>query len=83
MAAPYWEYLHWAVYAMAGIGAWRYLPLGFVRLVAALTRDEQRHRRCMEVLRLARRDASRIPPYVIEHKTRRQPRPGSQADQAL
>jgi hypothetical protein len=64
MAAPYWEYLRWAGYVVAVIGGWRYLPLGVIRLVAAFTHDEQRHRRCMEVLRLARRDASSIPSYV-------------------
>ena len=49
---------------MAGFGGWRYLPLGVVRLVGAFTNDEVRHRRCMEVLRLARRDAAKIPSYV-------------------
>ena len=62
--APYWNYLHWVVYMSAGIGVWRYLPLPIVRLMAALTHNEQRHRQCMEVLRLARKDASTIPPYL-------------------
>jgi len=47
----------------AALGAWRLLPLAIVRLVAAFTRDEKRHKQCMEVLRLARRDAKDIPPY--------------------
>ena len=42
--APYWNYLHWVVYMSAGIGVWRYLPLPIVRLMAALTHNEQRHR---------------------------------------
>ena len=62
--APYWHYLHWVVYLSAGIGVWRYLTLPIVRLVAAFTHNEQRHRQCMEVLRLARKDASAIPPYL-------------------
>jgi hypothetical protein len=66
VSAPYWEYLRWAGYAVACIGAWRYLPLCVVRLAAAFTRDQQRHRQCMEVLRLARRDASRITPYLSD-----------------
>lgn len=69
MAVPYFEYLPWAVYVLGGIGIWRYLPLAVIRLVAAFTRDEQRHRRCVEVLRLARRDASRIPSYLPGDKS--------------
>jgi hypothetical protein len=57
---PYWEFLRWVVYVGAGIGAWRYLPLTVVRLVAAFTRDEQRHRRCMEVLWISSRKS--LPP---------------------
>ncbi len=63
--APSWKYLHWVVYLSVGIGVGRYLPLPIVRVVAALTHNEQRHRQCMEVLRrLARKDASAIPPYL-------------------
>ena len=36
------------------MGVWRYLPLTVIRLVAAFTKDECRHKRCMEVLRVAR-----------------------------
>ena len=39
------------------------MPLSVVRLVAAFTHDENRHKRCMEVLRLARHDATSIPSY--------------------
>jgi hypothetical protein len=60
----HWEYLRWVVYAGGAMGVWRYLPLTVIRLAAAFTKDECRHRRCMEVLRLARRDASHIPSYV-------------------
>lgn len=71
--APYWEYLRWGVYVASALSAWRFVPLAFVRLVAALTQDEARHRHCMEVLRLARRDAARIPSYMSvgsPHKAR-------------
>jgi hypothetical protein len=54
--APYWQHLGWVAYAAVGVGAWRYLPLSVVRLTAAFTRDDKRHRRCMDVLWLARRD---------------------------
>jgi hypothetical protein len=58
MAAPYWEYLPWVA---AGIGACRYLtlkaPIAVIRLTAAFTHDEERHRQCMDVLELDRRDA--------------------------
>jgi hypothetical protein len=62
--AQYGEYLRWGMYVSAALGAWRFLPLAIVRLVAALTRNEARHKQCMEVLRLARRDAARIPSYL-------------------
>jgi hypothetical protein len=61
---PYWEYLRWGVYVSVAFGAWRLLPLAIVRLVAAFTRNEARHKQCMEVLRLARRDAPSIPSYI-------------------
>ena len=64
MAAHYVEFLPWAGYALAGIGGWRYIPLAVVRLTAAFTSNEMRHRRCMEVLRLTRRDAAQIPTYL-------------------
>jgi hypothetical protein len=63
MGAYYFEYFQWVGYAVAGVGAWRFFPLTIIRLVAAFTNDEKRHRQCMEVLRLARRDVSGIPPY--------------------
>jgi hypothetical protein len=66
MATTYVEYLKWVGYGLAAIGGWRYLPLVVIRLVAAFTGDEDRHRRCMEVLRLSRRDAARIPSYLPE-----------------
>ena len=62
--APYWDYVRWGAYMATALGAWRLLPLAVVRLVAAFTRDEKRHKQCMEVLRLARRDAANIPPYL-------------------
>lgn len=61
--AAYAEYLRWGAYMVAALGAWRFMPLAIVRLVAAFTRNETRHKQCMEVLRLARRDAASIPPY--------------------
>jgi hypothetical protein len=75
---PYWEYLRWAGYVVAALGAWRFVPLAIVRLAGALTRDEERHKRCMEVLRLARHDAARIPSYSAEYpKVKRQGRPST------
>lgn len=62
--APHWEYFRWLVYLCAAAGTWRYLPLTIVRLIAAFTRSERRNKQCMEVLRLARRDAARIPSYL-------------------
>jgi hypothetical protein len=63
---PHWEYLRWIVYMGAALGTWRYLPLTIVRLVAAFTHNKQRHRQCMEVLRLARRDAGSMPSYLTQ-----------------
>ena len=60
------EYLRWGVILVSALGAWRFLPLAVVRLVAALTRDDARHRRCAEVLRLARRDAAHITSYTSD-----------------
>ena len=54
MTASYLEYLKLVGYVIVGVGGWRYLPLGVIRLVAAFTHNEDRHRRCMEVLRLGR-----------------------------
>jgi hypothetical protein len=68
---PYWEYLRWVMYVGVVVGTWRYLPLTVVRLVAAFTHDEQRHKQCMEVLRLARPDASRIPTYLSDIRSSR------------
>jgi hypothetical protein len=62
--AQHWEYLSWGAYVVAALGAWRYMPLAIVRLVGAFTSNEARHKQCMEVLRLARRDAAGIPPYL-------------------
>lgn len=62
--ATYLEYLRWGAYVAAALGAWRFMPLTIVRLMAAFTRNETRHKQCMEVLRLARRDAARIPSYL-------------------
>jgi hypothetical protein len=62
--AQYWDYLRWGLYAASALSAGRLLPLAAVRLVAAFTRSEERHKHCMEVLRLARHDAAHIPPYI-------------------
>ena len=72
--AAYAEYLRWGAYMVAALGAWRFMPLAIVRLVAAFTRSETRHRQCMEVLRLARRDAERLPSYVSAPSTGDKPR---------
>ena len=62
--AQYWEYLRWGLYAASALSAGRLFPLAVLRLVAAFTHSEERHKHCMEVLRLARHDAAEIPPYV-------------------
>jgi hypothetical protein len=74
--AQHWEYLSWGAYVVAALGAWRYMPLAIVRLVAAFTSDERRHKQCMEVLRLARRDAARIPSYISAPSTDNKPHRG-------
>ena len=71
--AAYSEYLRWGAYMVAALGAWRFMPLAIVRLVAAFTRSETRHKQCLEVLRLARRDAERIPSYVSTSSTTNKP----------
>ncbi len=68
------EYLRWGAYIVAALGGWRYVPLAIVRLVAAFTRNETRHKQCMEVLRLARRDAARIPSYLAAPSVEDRPR---------
>lgn len=73
--ALYWEYLRWGAYMAAAVGAWRFAPLTIVRLVAAFTRSEARHRQCMEVLRLARKDAADIPSYISTTLPDKPPRP--------
>jgi hypothetical protein len=73
----HWEYLSWSAYVAVAIGAWRFLPLAIVRLVAAFTRDERRHRQCMEVLRLSRRDAALISRYISELPSSRRSRPST------
>jgi hypothetical protein len=78
--APHWQYLHWVVYVSAVVGAWRYVPLAIVRSVAAFTRDDQRHRQCMEVLRLARKDASSIPTYLTGRKRVAPPSPAQSSE---
>ena len=35
--AAYWTYAPWAVNTLALLGAWRYVPLTVIRLVAAFT----------------------------------------------
>lgn len=76
--AVHWEYLRLAVYTCAAsVGMWRYVWLTVVRLMAVFTNSEQRNRQCMEVLRLARRDASAIPSYLPNPRaTVRADRPG-------
>jgi hypothetical protein len=58
------EYLRWGFIVATTLGLWRLAPLAVVRLVGAFTENEDRHRRCMEVLRISRKDARFIRPYV-------------------
>jgi hypothetical protein len=57
MIDHYLEYFQWVAYAVAAFSAWQFIPLSVIRLVAAFTTNEQRHKQCMEVLRLAQKDA--------------------------
>ena len=59
--AAYWQHLSWVAYVAVVVGTWKYLPLALLRLVAAFTRDDRRHRQSIEVLWLARRDGKRAP----------------------
>jgi len=70
----YSEYLRWVAYVVTALGTWRFMPLAIVRLVAAFTRNQTRHRQCMEVLRLARRDAAHIPSYISASSADNKPR---------
>jgi hypothetical protein len=64
------EYLQWVAYVLSAVGGLRFLPLAVVRLTAAFTGNEARHRQCLEVIRLARRDAAQIPTYVSTQSNR-------------
>ena len=69
--AVYWQHLGWMAYAAAGITVWRFIPLAVLRLVAAFTRDDRRHRQCMEVLALSRRHAAATPRCLACRDTQR------------
>jgi hypothetical protein len=73
------QYFCWVVYVVTGLSTWKYVPLTVIRLIGALTRNQQRARQCAEILRLARRDAASIPSYLADPATVRkahiQPQP--------
>jgi|HubBroStandDraft_4_1064222.scaffolds.fasta_scaffold06409_4 hypothetical protein len=62
--APYWECLRWMAFMGASAAIWKYLALPVYRAIAVLSRNEDRRRYALEVLRLARPDASAIPSYL-------------------
>jgi hypothetical protein len=61
-----WPCVHCAVYIAAVLGTSRYVPVSVIRIVAAFTRDEQRHRRCMDVLRVSQPNRSDVPAVGTE-----------------
>ena len=42
----------------------KFLPRPFLELTALITRNEQRRRLCLEMLRLRRKDAASLPSYL-------------------
>ena len=61
------QYFFWVADVIGGgLVTWKYMPLTFIRLVGALTKNPQRHRQCAEILRLARKDAASIPSYFVD-----------------
>lgn len=60
--AYHWLYSAFSAnFMLLAIAICRSLTLALIRLVGAFTRDELRHKRCVEILRLASRDAWRPP----------------------
>jgi hypothetical protein len=62
--APTWEYAIWAGHVVVGVAVLRFLFRALFGLLAASARNDRRSRRSLEVLRLARRDATQIPSYL-------------------
>jgi hypothetical protein len=62
--APYWEGLRWVAYMGVGTGVWKYVSLPMFRMVAVFSHNPTRRQHALEVLRLARPDASTIPSYL-------------------
>lgn len=62
--ALHWGNLQWVICVAIGAGTWRYMPLAVVRLVITFTHNKQRVCQCLEILRLARRDAPSIDSYL-------------------
>ena len=62
--APYFEIARWVALMGAGAGVWRFLSLPVYRLIAVNSRDPDRRRYALEVLRLASPYAASIKSYV-------------------
>jgi hypothetical protein len=62
--APYFEIARWVALMGAGAGIWRFLSLPVYRLIAVYSRDPDRRRYALEVLRLASPYAASIKSYV-------------------
>jgi hypothetical protein len=61
----HWIYLL-AAAGPAGLAAWRYGPRAIVIVIGALTKDRERSKQCLEVLRLLRTDAKELPSYLVD-----------------
>ena len=76
MAALYSECLRWVVFVGVSTAFWRYLTLPVYRVVAVLSRNAERKLYALEVLRLARPDASSIPSYLPSIAAKTKPNDG-------
>lgn len=68
MAGFYYECLRWVTFVGASTAMWRFLALPVYRAIAVFSRNPERKLYALEVLRLARPDASSIPSYLAGPK---------------
>lgn len=64
--ASHVQYIQWAGYVVLGLAAIRQLVLITIRLIAIFSDSEKISLRCLEIIRLSRHDASRIPSYLAK-----------------
>jgi hypothetical protein len=55
---------HWVAPFSVGFAPLTQLTRAYLMLVAGLTRNQQRCRQCLEVIRLLRKDAKDLPSYL-------------------